>query len=67
MSDTIVPPTITVHQAAHALQVQPSTVYSWVRADELPHLRLGGRIRIPTARLAELIGISPAELVETLR
>jgi excisionase family DNA binding protein len=61
-----VPPTITVHQAARVLQVQPATVYAWIRADEFPHLRLGGRIRIPTARLADLLGISPREIIDGL-
>ena len=63
---TPVPPTITVHQAARALQVQPATVYAWIRNDEFPHLRLGGRIRIPTARLADLLGITPREIVDGL-
>ena len=64
-NSTPVPPTITVHQAARALQVQPATVYTWIRNDELPHLRLGGRIRIPTAKLAEMLGIT--ETPEALR
>jgi excisionase family DNA binding protein len=61
---TPVPPTITVHQAARALQVQPATVYAWIRADEFPHLRLGGRIRIPTAKLAEMLGIASQQLID---
>jgi excisionase family DNA binding protein len=61
-----IPPTITVHQAARALQVQPATVYTWIRNDEFPHLRLGGRIRIPTARLADLLGITPREVIDGL-
>ncbi len=66
MNDTQVPPTITVHQAARALQVQPATIYNWIRADEFPHLRLGGRIRIPTARLADLLGVTPREIIDGL-
>lgn len=61
------PPVITVHQAAKALQVQPSTVYAWVREDELPHLRLGGRIRIPAAKLADLLGITVEDLTAAVR
>ncbi len=60
------PHTITVYQAARILQVQPATVYAWIRRDEFPHLRLGGRIRIPTARLADMLGISPREVVDGL-
>ena len=66
MNDTPVPPTITVHQAARALQVQPATIYNWIRADEFPHLRLGGRIRIPTAKLADLLGVTPREIIDGL-
>jgi excisionase family DNA binding protein len=66
MNDTQTPLTITVHQAAEALQVQPATVYAWVRADEFPHVRLGGRIRIPTAKLADLLGVTSQQLAEGL-
>lgn len=64
---TPVPPTITVHQAARVLQVQPATVYAWIRADEFPHIRLGGRIRIPTAKLASLLGITSQEIADGLQ
>lgn len=66
MHDTQAPLTITVHQAAEALQVQPATVYAWVRDDEFPHLRWGGAIRIPTAKLAEMLGVTPKELAKGL-
>ncbi|MCH8984257.1 MAG: helix-turn-helix domain-containing protein, partial [Acidobacteria bacterium] len=48
-SNTEYPPAISVHEAARILQVTPATAYSWVRNGELPSVRLGGRIRIPTA------------------
>lgn len=66
MDDTQAPLTITVHQAAEALQVQPATVYAWIRNGEFPHVRLGGRIRIPTAKFAEMLGVTPEELVKGL-
>jgi excisionase family DNA binding protein len=59
-----IPPTLTVYQAARAMQVTPATVYAWIRDDEFPHLRLGGRIRIPTAKLADMLGITPQELTD---
>ena len=62
VSDTHYPPTISVHEAAHILQVTPATAYAWVRNGELPSVRLGGRIRIPTARLADLLGVTVDEL-----
>lgn len=66
MNDTQTPLTITVHQAAEALQVQPATIYAWIRDDEFPHVRLGGRIRIPTAKLAEMLGITSQQMTEGL-
>lgn len=57
--------TLSVHQAAEALGVVPATVYSWVRSGEIPSLRLGGRIRIPTGQLASLLGVEPEELIST--
>ncbi len=67
MNDTQTPLTITVHQTARALQVQPATVYTWIRNDEFPHIRLGGRIRVPTAKLADMLGITPQQVVDGLR
>jgi len=61
-SETRCPPAISVHEAARILQVTAATVYSWVRNGEIPSIRLGGRIRIPTARLAELLGVTVEEL-----
>jgi excisionase family DNA binding protein len=66
--DTLsVPPTLTVHETARVMKVTSATIYAWVRADEFPHLRLGGRIRIPTAKLADLLGITSGEIVDGLR
>ena len=36
-------PLLTPSEAAALLAVKPSTVYEWVRAGRLPHLRLGPR------------------------
>jgi excisionase family DNA binding protein len=60
-------PTLTVREAASLMKVTPATIYAWVRADELPYLRLGGRIRIPTAKMAALLGITPHDLVDSLK
>jgi excisionase family DNA binding protein len=49
------------------MKVTPATVYAWVRADEIPFLKFGGRIRIPTSKLADLLGITPGEIVDGLR
>lgn len=61
-----VPPTLTVYETARVMQVVPATVYTWVRDGDLPSVKLGGRVRIPTAKLADLLGMTSEELVATL-
>ena len=60
--DTSYPPAISVHEAARIFQVTPATAYAWVRNGEIPSIRLGGRIRIPVARLADLLGVTVEEI-----
>jgi excisionase family DNA binding protein len=60
------PVTLSVAETAYILGVVPATIYTWVRDDELPNLRFGGRVRIPTAKLADLVGVDPSELVAQL-
>lgn len=60
------PVTLSVADAALILEVVPATVYQWIRDDELPNLRFGGRVRIPTAKLAGLLGVSPLDLAAQL-
>jgi len=57
-------PTLSVHKAARLLGVTAPTVYQWVRQGEIPSIRLGGRIRIPTALLADLLGLKVGQLAE---
>lgn len=47
--------TISVTEAAHALGCSKNTAYDLVRSRQLPHVRIGHRIRIPTAQLHEWI------------
>ena len=55
------PPTISVAQAAELLGVSRSAAYRAVAAGQLPALRLGRRIHIPTAPLLAMLGVSPEE------
>lgn len=48
MTDRIV---LTVPEAARALGASKNTVYELVRTRQIPHVRIGTRIRIPKAAL----------------
>lgn len=49
------PLTLSVREAATHLGVSRNTVYDLIRAGDLPHLRIGNRLRIPTQPLHEWI------------
>jgi excisionase family DNA binding protein len=50
------PLTLTVDQAAELLGVSRGLAYESARRGELPTIRLGRRLLVPTARLLELVG-----------
>jgi hypothetical protein len=56
------PPALDVPSAARLLGISRSAAYQLVAADELPVpvLRLGHTLRIPTAPLLALLGLTPA-------
>jgi excisionase family DNA binding protein len=47
--------TLSVRETADELGVSRNTVYDLIRAGDLPHLRIGTRIRIPTDPLRDWI------------
>lgn len=54
-------PTFSVDQAAQALGVSRAYAYLLVQRGELPVIRLGGkRVRVPTAALRQMLGVSDA-------
>lgn len=55
------PPTLTVEQAGELLGVSRRTAYRAARDGEIPTLRLGRRILVPTPRLLAMLGSVPAE------
>lgn len=58
MNDNDIQPlTVTVEQAAKLLGIGRSTAYELVRTGDLPSLRLGRRIVVPTAKLALHLGV----------
>jgi excisionase family DNA binding protein len=50
------PLALSVKEAASLVGVSPARIYEGVRRNELPSLRMGSRILIPTHKLMELLG-----------
>lgn len=48
-------PTLSVHEYAALMEVGLSTAYASVAADEIPVIRIGRRIRIPTAAVRRML------------
>jgi excisionase family DNA binding protein len=53
------PPTLSVEEAGELLGISRRSAYRAASTGELPVLRLGRRLLVPTARLLELLGMSP--------
>lgn len=51
------PPVLTVPEAAGLLRWSLRSTYRAVEADAIPHLRIGRRIAIPTAKLLDQLGL----------
>ncbi len=49
--------TLTVPEAARLLSISRSTAYSAAKAGQLPTIRLGRRLVVPTHALRELLGL----------
>lgn len=49
-------PTITVEEAAQVLGISRNSAYEAAHSGELPVVRLGRRLLVPTARLLKLLG-----------
>jgi excisionase family DNA binding protein len=58
-------PTLSVEEAGEFLGLGRSSAYEAVRRGELPVLRFGRTIRVPTARLRVLLGIDPQSEAES--
>lgn len=54
------PLVLTVEEAAAALRISRGAAYEAVRANEIPHVRIGRTIRVPRAALLRLLSDDPA-------
>lgn len=55
------PPTLTIEQAGELLGISRRSAYRAAHEGQIPTLRLGRRILVPTPRLLKLLGSAPAE------
>ena len=55
--DPVVQPTISVADAGRLLGISRTSAYTAAKAGDIPTIKIGGRILVPTARLRELLGI----------
>ncbi len=55
------PAVLTVEEAAQILRLGRSAAYEAVRRGEIPSIRVGRLVRIPTHRLAAMLGIPEKE------
>lgn len=55
------PPTMSVEEAGRLLGISRSAAYRAAGCGQLPTLRLGRRLLVPTAKLLALLGIGPEE------
>jgi len=53
-------PTMTVEEAGDLMGLSRGSAYKAVRAGEIPVLKVGKRLLVPTARLRGLLGIDEA-------
>ena len=57
MPDPHVQPTVSVEEAGALLGISRKTAYRAVERGEIPSLRYGKRLRVPTASLRSLVGL----------
>jgi excisionase family DNA binding protein len=65
MTETL-PPTITVEQAGGLLGLPVRTTYRAAARGEIPSIRIGRRLLVPTRRLLDLLGLDGDEALAAL-
>jgi excisionase family DNA binding protein len=49
------PPVLTVEESARFMRISRGAAYAAIRANEIPHIRIGRTIRVPRAALLRLL------------
>ncbi len=60
------PPLLTVPQTATLMGMSIRSTYRAIEADAIPHIRMGRRISIPTAKLLDQLGLPLDNITWTL-
>jgi excisionase family DNA binding protein len=55
------PKVYSVEQTARLLGLSRNATYEAIRKNKLPHIRVGGRILIPIAKLNQMLGEEPLD------
>ncbi len=61
------PPTLTVEQTGELLGISRYAAYRAAASGELPVLRLGRRLLVPTPRLLVMLGVEPVPDEQVLK
>ena len=59
----VVPSLVTVGEAASLLRVTRALIYAMVRSNEIAHVRVGQRIRIPTDMLMDEYRVNAENII----
>ncbi len=57
LPDPLEEPTVDVERAGRILGISRGSAYEGVRTGDLPSIRVGRRILVPTAKLLEMLGL----------
>lgn len=63
--DPATQPTISVDEFAHLVGIARSTAFAAVKAGEIPSIRFGKRIRIPTAAVRRMLELDESSIVDS--
>ncbi len=66
MNIETLPPTITVEEAAELLGVSRTSAYRAVGRGEIPVIRIGRRLLVPTGKLLAMLGVEATPSRETV-
>lgn len=63
MKASDLPATITVEHSARLMGISRGSAYQAARTGEIPTIRVGRRILVPTARLLAILGLGPEDRI----